>query len=632
MITKWKLFNFKSVRNYTELDLGPLTIFAGSNSSGKSTVLQSMLLISQTLSSRVGSRSVILNGPLTRLGQFDDLRSFGSEAEQILVGWEIRQEFDRTQLFPQPHLPEVRSDLQTAACEVSFDVDPSSSQRELLQLSPRLFGCKLGFRYQHDYDIAAKDASISISRSTSGAEKIRQLGITNPIDIYQQTALEYDVEFDSHTLEEFQDGMESVSVVGGVLTHFLPSSIARRYNRVEAQAIAIADVCVNGYWNHFDEFVEPDQLMVPQSVFRLIADVIKKSRDYIQNDADWIMPDINWDGLSNVTLSQWEKIMRQFSPQQREKMSLIFEGVEPDFYTKIYNLALAEKQAQYYLDLCLLPENLKDGVHYLEEFFSHAVKYLGPLRDEPKPLYPLTTAADPKDIGLRGELTASVLNLNKESKISYVPSQAFITPGVKPAPVVRSLETAVLDWLQYLDVAQGLDARDRGKFGHELKVMIAGTNMPHDLTHVGVGVSQVLPILVMCLLAEPDTTLIIEQPELHLHPKVQTLLADFFLSMAMLNKQIIVETHSEYLINRLRFRSAAAQEDTISRLLQIYFVEKKEGTSVFRSVDVNKYGAIVDWPDGFFDQSQSEAEEILRAATLKRKQEKVERKDAQRND
>ena len=126
----------------------------------------------------------------------------------------------------------------------------------------------------------------------------------------------------------------------------------------------------------------------------------------------------------------------------------------------------------------------------------------------------------------------------------------------------------------------------------------------------------------MCLLAEPDTTLIIEQPELHLHPKVQTLLGDFFLSMAILGKQCIIETHSEYIINRLRFRAAGAQAETISSLMKMYFVEKKGENSVFRPVDVNKYGAIKDWPEGFFDQSQRAAEEILRAGLEKKKVDK----------
>src|SRR5882672_6722060 len=88
MIASWKLFNFKSVKNETKLDFGPLTIFAGANSSGKSTLIQSVLLISQTLSHRVRSRSVVLNGSLTRLGQFDDLKSHGGDADQIVIGWE----------------------------------------------------------------------------------------------------------------------------------------------------------------------------------------------------------------------------------------------------------------------------------------------------------------------------------------------------------------------------------------------------------------------------------------------------------------------------------------------------------------------------------------------------------------
>jgi predicted ATPase len=107
----------------------------------------------------------------------------------------------------------------------------------------------------------------------------------------------------------------------------------------------------------------------------------------------------------------------------------------------------------------------------------------------------------------------------------------------------------------------------------------------------------------MCLLAEPDTALLFEQPELHLHPRVQTLLGDFFLSMALTQKQCVIETHSEYLINRLRFRAAAAASDKpLADQMTIYFVEKKGGKSRFRPVIVNEYGAIQDWPEGFFER------------------------------
>jgi predicted ATPase len=267
--------------------------------------------------------------------------------------------------------------------------------------------------------------------------------------------------------------------------------------------------------------------------------------------------------------------------------------------------------------------DLMNASAYLNRFFSNLVKYLGPLRDEPKALYPLAAHADPTDVGLRGEMTAAVLNLHKERKIRYIPSSAFGKIPFEPTPVVRSLEAAVTDWLKYLGVAETVHSIDKGKLGHELKVSLTGGGPNHDLTHVGVGVSQVLPILVMSLLAERDTTLIFEQPELHLHPKVQTRLSDFFLSIALNGKQCLIETHSEYLINRVRYRAAEESKDNrVTKNLKVYFVEKTDNSSSFREVKVNEYGAILDWPEGFFDQSPREAEDILKAAMKKRRAER----------
>ena len=269
------------------------------------------------------------------------------------------------------------------------------------------------------------------------------------------------------------------------------------------------------------------------------------------------------------------------------------------------------------------PRLIRTATRYLDNFFASSLKYLGPLRVAPKPLYPLAPAADPHDLGLRGEHTASILELHKNKKIRYIPSANFEDPAINLKTITRTLEAAVIDWLQYLGVANSVKSRDQGKLGHELKVGLSNSDSSHDLTHVGVGVSQVLPILVMCLLADTDSTLVFEQPELHLHPKVQTLLGDFFLSMALCNKQCIVETHSEYFIDRLRFRIAAASpERELNSQTKIYFVEKPSQASSFREVVINEYGAISDWPEGFFDQSQQQAEEILTAALAKKRVQK----------
>ena len=195
------------------------------------------------------------------------------------------------------------------------------------------------------------------------------------------------------------------------------------------------------------------------------------------------------------------------------------------------------------------------------------------------------------DVGLKGENTAAVFEINKEKKIPFVdPSLFGDSKSGSMEPKEVTLAEAVNSWLVYLGVAEKIETNDLGKIGHELKITTDIEEMEQDLTHVGVGVSQVLPILVMALLAEEDDVIILEQPELHLHPRVQSRLADFFVTMNALGKQCIVETHSEYLINRLRYLVAKSDDRKIAEDTLIYFVEKEAGHSVYREITINKYG------------------------------------------
>jgi predicted ATPase len=125
----------------------------------------------------------------------------------------------------------------------------------------------------------------------------------------------------------------------------------------------------------------------------------------------------------------------------------------------------------------------------------------------------------------------------------------------------------------------------------------------------------------MCLIADRDTTFLFEQPELHLHPRVQSRLGDFFLSMTFLHKQCIVETHSEYLINKIRYRIVEEKDDktNIRDSVKLYFAEKKDDCTNFKELEINKYGVISEWPDGFFDEGQNLARDILIAGIEKRK-------------
>jgi predicted ATPase len=233
---------------------------------------------------------------------------------------------------------------------------------------------------------------------------------------------------------------------------------------------------------------------------------------------------------------------------------------------------------------------------------------------------------DPKDVGYRGEYTAAVLDNNRTAAVNYIPSNQFpFENEAKIHPEKSNLFIAVRDWLDYLGIASKVATEDKGKLGHELTISTSGGTSLHDLTHVGVGVSQALPIVVLSLIADTGSTLIFEQPELHLHPRVQTRLADFFMSLIFTGKQCIVETHSEYLVSRLRFLTAMAENIEVSKLIKIYFVEKPGDQSVYNEVEMSETGVIKNWPAGFFDEAERNSAAIIHAQLAKAKRNRIKR-------
>lgn len=631
MLTKWKVFNFKSIREETELELAPLTIFAGANSSGKSTFIQSILLIAQTLAHKVGSRSVVLNGAFASLGQFDDLKSNDGASEQITIKCTCRPMFEQDTTMGRISPLASRSsiyyglnfnNINEVSCEISFDSDVSSVQRDLFQIQPRLFATKLSCVSRDDDNVDQKN-EIFIHYSNKAISEIEGINRISEIDNRIRDSLAYSVELDKTSMIEVKEEYRSAKPIGCILRHFLPERVVYTIDSIKEDANAITMALQGG--NHIiirhimrREIIFSEEIMaVLREVLEGIIDFDQTFKDKYRLEKSFLSSD-----FETITVMSWYEKLRNLPRDVRIKILRALRERD-DLFSRIYQAMKAsapEKPESRDVVQERPPRLICEATRYLDYFFSSSLKYLGPLRDAPKPVYPLAPAADPYDVGIRGEHTASILELHKSKKIHYIPSANFKEAEVDRKTITRTLEAAVTDWLQYLGVANSVKSRDRGKLGHELKVELDNSGRLHDLTHVGVGVSQVLPILVMGLLAGTDSTLVFEQPELHLHPKVQTLLGDFFLSMALCNKQCIIETHSEYLIDRLRFRIAAATpEKELNSQAKIYFVEKPSESSQFREVVINEYGAISDWPEGFFDQSQQQAEQILRAAAMKSK-------------
>jgi predicted ATPase len=128
-----------------------------------------------------------------------------------------------------------------------------------------------------------------------------------------------------------------------------------------------------------------------------------------------------------------------------------------------------------------------------------------------------------------------------------------------------------------------------------------------SIANSGFGASQILPLIVQALVSPEGSMTIAEQPEIHLNPKLQCELADLFAFMAKRDQKIIIETHSEYLL--LRLRKLIADKTISSDDIAIYFIEKKEGYSDIREIKVEPDGHIdsEQWPDDFFEDSLREA-------------------------
>jgi predicted ATPase len=628
MITKWNLTNFKSIRLNTELELSPLTIFAGANSSGKSSVLQSMLLIAQSLSNRVESRPIVLNGVMVNLGQLDDLKSAGSGLDRISIG------FTAKPVLFQSHLSDTRfriknrparlsmsNAIDSINCSLEFGSEPTNGEFNILQIHPRLYSTEIATLIKH---IPANETRYSVRiypKRLAAAPSVDHYR-TDSLFHHHQSELQYDIDFQNFNTEQtLLRGVHTAEMIGCELRNFLPSRLvysieeAREYAHFICSIFRRQDSAIGQNYFYYADTVLSETVLL--HLADLMDDVI--SIDALKQVSQKRSRGFNRQ-VTDVTVADLFEYVNELTPDAKHDLSV--KADDEYFVNMLAKVVAAEMHTSEQVREIRserLPRVIDEACGYLVRLFTSSFKYLGPLRESPKAMYPTSVGLNPHDIGINGERTASVLDLYKNKTISYIPTSYFSSTTINDKQVSTTLESAVVDWLQYLGVADNVHSSDKGKLGHELKVSLPNTTGLRDLTHVGVGVSQVLPILVMCLLAKPDSTMLFEQPELHLHPRVQTLLADFFLSMAMCGKQCIVETHSEYLIDRMRFRIAAADIDKpISDLSRIFFVERNQGCSTFREVVVNEYGAISDWPEGFFDQSQTQAEEILLAAARKR--------------
>lgn len=219
--------------------------------------------------------------------------------------------------------------------------------------------------------------------------------------------------------------------------------------------------------------------------------------------------------------------------------------------------------------------------------------YLGPLREYPHRVY-TSTGETPSDVGLRGELAAQVL------------SRDIISRRYK-------LYKKAKEWLSKFNIAIDLDLRtfekEPGIYQFLMKDPFTGLMV--NIADVGFGASQILPLIIEGFYSPPESLMLVEQPEIHLHPRIQAELADLILDIVREGKNIVVETHSEHLM--MRFQRRVAEGTLDPENLSIYYFSSSRNGSLVRKIEINRLGQLTNLPEGFFEEDLLESIRILEA-------------------
>lgn len=260
------------------------------------------------------------------------------------------------------------------------------------------------------------------------------------------------------------------------------------------------------------------------------------------------------------------------------------------FYGFPDEVAAYYQNAAFSSDLVLELERMLGSIHYV-----------GPLREYPKRLY-LWSGEMPEHVGVKGERAIEAILAAGDRGFNWKPKQK-----VKPLPRL------VAERLKSMGLIHDFEVRPLGEHRKEYEVLVrTSPGLPEvKLTDVGFGVSQVLPVIVECLYVPRRSIVIFEQPEIHLHPRVQSDLGNLFVDAIHAREngrprdcQFIIESHSEHFLRRLQRLIA---EERLSRDdAALYFVHTDRGQSRLEELDVDPYGNIRNWPDNFFGDEMAD--------------------------
>lgn len=250
-----------------------------------------------------------------------------------------------------------------------------------------------------------------------------------------------------------------------------------------------------------------------------------------------------------------------------------------------------------------------DELHWLIPATPHALgsslsirlrdmTYITAERVGPREVYPLEDSFVAGNVGPVGEYAVSVLHRGRDE-----PVIAELVLPTSPPTRLRQVEERMGTFFPGFGlIVQQIPNTNSVSLG-----LRSSPETDHFRpVNVGFGLTQVLPIVVAALSAKPEDILLIENPEVHLHPAGQMLMGRFLAEVAYAGVQVVVETHSDHVLSGVR-RMVKAGQLKADRVAIHFFRPRSEGVTQVVSPSIDPSGSIDEWPDGFFDQFDQDA-------------------------
>ncbi|MDB9448735.1 AAA family ATPase [Dolichospermum circinale] len=575
MSISFSLSNFKGFKELQSVNLKPLTVICGTNNSGKSSLIQSLLLMKQSNPTKFspntyGQLPLTFNDSYVQLGSFLDVVYNHSDDEEIVLKWKIGNEKIRTISDIMDY--SINSELTVKIKNI--EIEKSLTQLEINNLL---------------YKDLNSNFSLEFIRKDNGKYQIKLINILIKDIImkwiYRNSNYRY---YNINKIPELLKYLDDKNIKlfqEGILEEECFDDV-----QVTFQGIFPTQILINNF---------------PQQSSNILKRIRKKLPSMVRGKVSSYL-----ENLIDTSISHLESIIINIDKQKSQKDKYL--DLDLSISKENQNLSISNDVSllDYYF-------SYRATVTFLREIWS-GFRYIGPIREAPKRFYPFNNLRI-IDIGINGENMPLVLAVEKETIVPKYYRCICEKKSIKKYELREKdkLIDSINWWLSdFMKLPPIHSINELSGIINQVKVDSLGIKL--DLTDVGFGVSQILPIIVECLRMAEGETIILEQPEIHLHPSLQSKLADFFICMAKSGKNLVVETHSEHFIYRLCLRIAQEESNDTRNLINILFVscDEENKSSIAKPIEVNKYGEIENWPVGFFDENDSRD---LISATLKKR-------------